>query len=168
MIDLVSQHPELGLEDYEVFQYAFITGFGTFTFHFDVPAMNHLKGELGVPIEIIPGSELRIDPETPFIKEKLEDERLPYFVRMFGLKDAFICADGNKRTKARMERGDTEFRGYVFYAEHAERFFFFPQEFYFYKFLLEVTRMNAQMKENWNERDVFRMTQIYLQANAGK
>jgi len=51
---------------------------------------------------------------------------LPYFVRLFGIKDSFICVDGNKRVKAMAERGDQDFRGYVFYPEHVERAFFGP------------------------------------------
>jgi hypothetical protein len=164
----VSEYPILGLEPYEVFQYAFKTDFGTFTFHFDVPAMNHLKGELGVPIEIIQGSNLRIDPETPLLEGKLADERLPFFIRFFGIKESFICADGNKRTKARIERGDTEFRGYVFYPEHMGRIFFGPQDLYFYRFLYESSLMYAEMKETGNEQDVFSVTQMYLQAHASK
>ncbi|KIY21743.1 hypothetical protein UB32_12260 [Mesobacillus subterraneus] len=51
---------------------------------------------------------------------------MPYFVRLFGIKDSFICVDGNKRVKAMAERGDQDFRGYVFYPEHVERAFFGP------------------------------------------
>jgi hypothetical protein len=168
VIQRLSQHPFTGLDRYEVFQAEHITDFGTFTYHFDIPAMNHLKEELGVPIEVIKGSDLRIDPKTPLVEGKLEDERLPYFVRIFGIKDAFICADGNKRVKARIERGDTEFRGYVFYPEHVERIFFGPQDYCFYIFMYELNFMYGKMMEKGNEKDVFSVTQMYLQANAGK
>lgn len=89
-------------------------------------------------------------------------------VRLFGIEKSFICADGNKRVKARIERGDTEFRGYVFYPEHVGRIFFGPQDFYFYMFLYESSLMYGKMKETGNEQGIFSVTQMYLQSNAGK
>lgn len=92
----------------------------------------------------------------------MEDERFPYFVRLFGIKDSFICVDGNKRVKAMAERGDQDFRGYVFYPEHVERAFFGPQDYYFYIFMYELNLMYGKMMENGNEQDIIGVTQMHL------
>jgi hypothetical protein len=168
VIQRFSQHPSIDLDLYEVFQVEHITDYGTYIFHFDVAAMNRIKEEWNVPIEVIKRSTLHIDPKTPHIEEKLEDERLPYFVRMFGIEKLFICADGNKRVRARMEQGDTEFKGYIFYPEHVERIFFGPQDYYFYMFLYEANLMYGKMMDTANEKKVFSVTQMYLQTNTGK
>ncbi|TYS59523.1 hypothetical protein FZC76_22085 [Sutcliffiella horikoshii] len=163
-----AQHPSLMLKDYEMFQVDHITDYGTYCFHFDVEAMHTIKDAQQVPVDVIRRSDIYIDPDTPHIKEKLEDERLPYFVRMAGIKDSFICADGNKRVRARIERGDKDFKGYTFWPEHAERIFFSPMDFYFYIFLYEVNAMYNKMMENPHEENILSVTQMHLQANAAK
>lgn len=162
--------PLYPLARYEVYYYELITDHGTFTFHFNVEAMDAFKGKLGVPLEMINEKDLYIDPQTPYYERKLQDKRLPFFVRIAGAKESFICADGNKRIKARMENGERRFRGYVFYADHINRLrlFFSELEFQFYIFLFEVEFMNGNMEEDPSEKNVLSITQFFLQANAGK
>jgi len=151
---------------YEMFQVDHVTDYGTFTFHFDVEEMHTIKEKLKVPIGVIKRTDFYIDPDTPYMKEKLDDQRLPYFVRMAGIKESFIVADGNKRVRARIEQGERDFRGYIFWPEHAQRIFFGPLELYFYLFLYEMNYMHASMTENPSEANVLSVTQMHLRANA--
>ncbi|UTE72816.1 hypothetical protein M1I95_21745 [Rossellomorea marisflavi] len=164
----ILHYPTARLKNNEVYHFDHITEFGTFHFHFDVEKMNSFKEKLGVPIEVVKGSTLYIDDDTPYIHDKLKDERLPFFVRVFGVEESFVCADGNKRIKARMNNGEQNFRGYVFYPEHAEHIFFGPLDFYFYIFLYEVNLMYAEMMEKSSEKGVLSVTQLHLQANAAR
>lgn len=50
VIQRLSQQPIVDLDRYEVFQAEHITDFGTFTYHFDIPAMNRIKEKLNVPV----------------------------------------------------------------------------------------------------------------------
>lgn len=168
IMERIKHYPSLQSNRYEMYQAEHITDFGIFTFHFDVEAMHALKGRLGVPIETINREDLYMDPDTPFYKRKIEDKRLPYFVRIYGVEDPFVCADGNKRMKARIENGNRRFQGYVFYPEHVERIFFSRLDFYFYIFLREVDFMYGSMEEDSREENVLSVTQVFLQANAGK
>ncbi|MBG9547315.1 hypothetical protein ACOSZF_22325 [Cytobacillus firmus] len=153
-------------EDYEMFHIEHETDYGTFTFHFNVEAMHTIKETMQVPVGVINRVHIYIDPDTPYIEEKLKDQRLPYFVRMAGIEKSFICADGNKRVKARIEKGETDLKGYIFWPQHVQRIFFIPLELCFYMFLQELNHMRTNQIENPSEANVLRTTQMHLLANA--
>ncbi|MBZ5752752.1 hypothetical protein [Metabacillus rhizolycopersici] len=153
-------------KDFEMFTFEHITDFGSYYLHFDIEKMKEIKNRNLLSIERVNLNHLYIDPTTLVIKDKLEDQRFPFFVRIFGVEKAFICADGNKRIRARLEEGQTEFKGYVFYPQDLEEVFFGPFDFFYYMHLYEMELMYREMESNGgNEQSIYKVTQLYLQAN---
>ncbi|KMY41492.1 hypothetical protein [Peribacillus loiseleuriae] len=153
-------------ERYEMFEFEHITDFGSYYFHFDIEKMKEIKNRNLLSTERVHLNYLYVDPTTPIIKNKLQDQRLPFFVRMFGVEKSFICADGNKRIRTRMEEGQTEFEGYVFYPQDLEEAFFGPLDFFYYIHLYEMELMYREMEATGgNEQSIYKVTQLYLQAN---
>lgn len=165
IVQRMKAKPSLLLEDYELFQFEHITDYGIYTYHFDVEAMKTIKNTTSIPLEIVKLKDLYVDPDTPVLTSKLEDKRKPLLVRMFGVDKAYICADGNKRLKARIGKGEKKFKCHVFYPNHIENIFFGPQDLYYYTFCYEIEFMYRQIIDNPNdEKAVFNVTQMYLKA----
>ncbi|QFK71671.1 hypothetical protein F7984_10740 [Pradoshia sp. D12] len=165
IIQRIKAKPSVSLDNYELFQFEHITDYGIYTFHFDVEAMNIIKNNSKIPLETVKLNDLYIDPDTPVLKSKLEDRRKPLLVRMFGIEKAFICADGNKRLKIRIENGEDNFKCHIFYPQNIEDIFFGPLDLYYYTFLHEIEYMHRQILDHPNdEKAIFNVTQLYLQA----
>lgn len=166
ILQRLKHYPEFALsnENYEMFQFEHVTDYGTFVLHFDVERVRHFLSSNFVQTETIQLKDLYIDPETPVIREKLQDNREPYFVRMYGTPQAYICIDGNKRIQAKIQEGETSFTGYVFTPEHHEILFFGLTEVYYYILNYEADMILRLMNEGQEERDIYQVTQMVLQA----
>ena len=154
------------LSDYEMFQFEHKTDSGSFYYHFNVEKMKYIIRNKNISIEEIDLNHLYIDSTTPLLQNKLKDERLPFFIRMFGFNKPFICVDGNKRITARIQHGENTFKGYVFYPEDIQELFFGPIDYYFYVFHFEMELMYRQIKDfQGQEERVLQVTQLHLQKN---
>lgn len=163
IIQRMKAKPSMLLENYELFQFEHITDYGIYTFHFNVEAMKTIKNTSKIPLETVKLNDLYVDPDTPVLKSKLEDRRKPLLVRIFGIDKAYICADGNKRLKIRIENGEKKFKCHIFHPHHIENIFFGPQDLYYYTFLYEIEFMYRQILDDPNdEKAVFNVTQLYL------
>lgn len=151
-------------DEYEMFVYEHNTSGGTIYFHFDVEKMEYIQKNSDLEIVTITKNEVYIDEDTPFIDSKKKDNRLPYFIRMYGTETPFLCIDGNKRLQARIKNGQKSFEGYLFDGELLNHIFLGTPDLYFYAFLRECEFM-LQVKNDDNStlEDVFKQTQMYLQ-----
>jgi len=149
---------------YEMYNYEQITEGGAFYFHFDVEKMKNYIKHYSLPVETLSINSVHIDPETPVISEFADNDDLPFFVRMFGIEKPFICADGNKRIKAKMEKGQRQFKGYIFDDKTIINMFFGVPDEYYYMFFREMELMNRVEKQvNSKEQDILEVTQMYHQ-----
>src|SRR5699024_10138589 len=150
--------------DYEIFNYEQIRNGGSFYMHFDVEKMKKYQKYNSLPIKTIKLDDLAIDPDTPLLKHKFNDVNLPYFVRMYGTRESFICVDGNKRILAKMEKGQQEFDGYLFEDHILQDMFLGAPDLSYYIFNKECEYMFRVMNEqDSTDQDVLQVTQMYLQ-----
>ncbi|OUB44284.1 hypothetical protein [Bacillus thuringiensis] len=166
ILQRLKHYPEITLsnEKYEMFQFEHETDYGTYALHFDVERVKHFLSSNSMQTETIQLKHLYIDPETPVLHEKLQDNREPYFVRMYGIPQAYICMDGNKRMQARMQEGETSFTGYVFTPDHHNILFFGLGDLYYYILHYEAEMMLRLINKGKDEMDIYEVTQMYLQA----
>lgn len=164
VLQRVKYYPHLLIEDYEVYSFEHITPFGTVELHFDVENMKNFLEVNQLKKETINISQIYVDSETPIIKGKKQDHRIPYFVRMFGTPLSYVCVDGNKRVQARLAEGQTEFEGYVFYPEHHQAMFMCGVDLQYYILMYELNTLVALKEDGYDEKSIYESTQMHLQS----
>lgn len=165
ILQRIKYDPSLLSSNYEMFTFEHVTEFGVFHMHFDIEKMKHFQATNKLSKEVLNISDIYIDPDTPVLKEKLQDTRLPYFVRIFGMELPFLCVDGNKRIQARIKNRQQSFDGYVFSIEHCEMMFFGPIDMYYYILLYELNALVLLINQGYDEKSLYQSTQMYLLSN---
>ncbi|MFG6150621.1 hypothetical protein [Halobacillus sp. B23F22_1] len=149
---------------YEMYVFEHVTEVGSFYLHFDVEKMKNFQRNASLTKETLSIDELYVDPTTPLNKEQEKDTRMPFFIRMYGTPQPYICVDGNKRIKARIANGQEKFEGYIFEDKDVVDMFFGSPDQYYYIFLRECEFMvKTQILEESTQKDIFQTTQMYLQ-----
>lgn len=152
--------------DYEIFVYEHITSGGSFYLHFDVEKMKYFQKNNSLSVKTITKEELDIDPETPLIKNRINDKNLPYFIRMYGIVKPYICVDGNKRIQAQINNGQQSFKGYFFDDNILQGMFLGLPDLYYYAFIRECEHMyQLKSENNTTEKEIFELTQMHLLNN---
>ena len=164
ILQRIKHYPSASPLNYEMYSFKHTTDFGVFNLHFDIESMKHFQTSNRMNIEEIHISNLYVNPDTPLLKNKIQDKRIPYFIRMYGMEKFFVCADGNKRIQARMKNGETSFEGYVFNPEHYEVMFFESIDMYYYFLMYELNTLFILVQEGYKEKEIYESTQMFFQS----
>ncbi|GLH64516.1 hypothetical protein PG301_23550 [Parageobacillus sp. G301] len=100
-------------------------------------------------------SEFFLDDETIYNAGKVNDNRLPFFARMFAVPHPFIVFDGNKRIMAKIKNGEKSFTGYEFPPQLVANSFFSDLEGWFYALLAEMNTFLIMIVKNVPFKEVF-------------
>ncbi|HDR8160710.1 TPA: hypothetical protein QC072_003596 [Bacillus cereus] len=101
-----------------------------------------------VPTERLNTELIYLDPETPYIPEKINDKKYPYFGRMFGITLPFLTIDGSHRIKSQVVNGQNDFTGYIFDENILHNFFVFDIDKDMYLLLYEMEIIGKMISQN--------------------
>ncbi|MED0658225.1 hypothetical protein [Anoxybacillus ayderensis] len=149
LLEKINDNPQLWGMENEIFVYEMNSLHGdTFLFHFDVNKMKNFTLTYRLNKITLSPSEFFLDDSTTYIPSKANDNRLPFFARMFGIPQPFIVADGNKRIMAKMQSGEKRFTGYEFTPKLVAHSFFSHLEYLFYKLIEEMNTLATMVINN--------------------
>lgn len=134
---------------YETYCFEFKSNHGEmYYFTFDVNEMDNYLTKHQVPVERLNTELIYLDPETPYIPEKINDKKHPYFGRMFGITLPFLTIDGSHRIKSQVVNGHNDFTGYIFDENILHKFFVFDIDKDMYLLLHEIEIIGRMVSQN--------------------